>query len=80
MFKSSDPKEVKEAKEFAKWMALKAIELGGTCTGEHGIGVGKKELLEVELGKQTIQVMRDIKHVLDKNSILNPDKVFDVKK
>jgi D-lactate dehydrogenase (cytochrome) len=78
MFKANDPKEVKQAKEFAQWMALKAIELGGTCTGEHGIGTGKKELLEVELGKDTIDVMRSIKSVFDKESILNPGKVFDL--
>lgn len=80
LFKPDDPEEVKEAKNLAKWMALEAIKLGGTCTGEHGIGVGKRELLEVEMGAETIKVMKDIKLTLDRTEILNPDKVLHFKK
>jgi D-lactate dehydrogenase (cytochrome) len=49
----------------------------GTCTGEHGIGVGKKKYLPLELGHETVNVMRSIKRTLDPNGILNPDKIFD---
>ncbi len=59
-------------------MAERAIHLGGTCTGEHGVGIGKKELLRLEMGDDTIQVMRKIKKSLDEKGILNPGKVFDL--
>jgi D-lactate dehydrogenase (cytochrome) len=76
-----DPKnaeEVYRAKQLSANMALRAIELGGTCTGEHGVGVGKKEFLVKELGSNTIAMMNKIKWALDDKSILNPGKVFDV--
>lgn len=77
-FKPNDPKEVKQAKDFADWMAKRAIHLGGTCTGEHGVGIGKKELLRLEMGDATIGVMQKIKKSLDEQGILNPGKVFDL--
>lgn len=46
LFRSGDPEEVKEAKRLASDMADMAIGFGGTCTGEHGVGVGKKDKLE----------------------------------
>lgn len=55
----------------------KVIPMDGTCTGEHGIGIGKKKYLEMELGKPAIQMMRSIKQALDPNHILNPGKIFD---
>lgn len=60
-------------------MALRAIEMEGTVSGEHGIGMGKKEKLSMELGEQTLDVMRALKQSLDPNWILNPGKVFDPK-
>ncbi len=54
-----------------------ALSLGGTCTGEHGIGMGKKAKLLDEYGRELIGLMRDIKRVWDPNGILNPDKIFD---
>lgn len=66
-----------EAKDLAKSMALQAIAMGGTCTGEHGVGVGKKELLRAEVGDDTLSVMRSIKSVLDPTNIMNPGKIFD---
>lgn len=54
----------------------KAIELGGTITGEHGVGVMKAPFLELKLGKAGIAAMRAIKHALDPNNIMNPGKVF----
>ena len=56
-------------------MAL-SLELGGTITGEHGVGVLKMELLERELGDLSLEVHRDIKKALDPHGILNPGKVF----
>jgi D-lactate dehydrogenase (cytochrome) len=54
----------------------RAIEMGGTCTGEHGIGFGKREYLELEHGEAAVQVMRGIKGALDPKDTLNPGKIF----
>lgn len=54
----------------------KAIEFGGTITGEHGVGVMKAPYLEWKLGKEGIAAMRAIKNALDPNNIMNPGKVF----
>lgn len=51
--------------------------MDGTCTGEHGIGVGKKVLLEHELGSPAVNVTRTIKRALDPSGLLNPGKIFD---
>ncbi|MFC6767800.1 FAD-binding oxidoreductase [Natrinema soli] len=53
-----------------------AIELGGTATGEHGIGQGKREYLEPEHGAGAVEAMRTIKRALDPNDTLNPGKIF----
>lgn len=54
----------------------KAIELGGTITGEHGVGMMKAPYLEWKIGKEGISVMKAIKQALDPNNIMNPGKVF----
>lgn len=59
-------------------MVTKALEFDGTVTGEHGVGVGKKEFLVQELGEDAISMMRKIKFALDPHAILNPDKVFKI--
>ena len=53
-----------------------AISLGGTCTGEHGIGAGKRELLELEAGAGAMRLMNLIKRAVDPDYILNPGKVL----
>lgn len=50
--------------------------MNGTCTGEHGIGQGKRALLEKEIGETGIQVMKQIKQTFDPKGIMNPTKVF----
>lgn len=57
--------------ELIRW----TVEVGGTCTGEHGIGLGKREFLELEHGP-AVAVMREIKRLFDPNGILNPGKIF----
>ena len=59
-------------------ITLEIIAMGGTCTGEHGIGAGKIDALEVEAA-DSVGVMRSIKSALDLNGILNPGKIFAAK-
>ncbi|RMJ18234.1 hypothetical protein CDV36_002056 [Fusarium kuroshium] len=58
-------------------MMVSALEMEGTVSGEHGIGLGKKHCLQKELGPATIGVMRALKETLDPHWLLNPGKVFD---
>jgi len=55
----------------------KALELNGTATGEHGVGIGKAQFMQAEHG-ESLAIMRDIKYTLDPNGILNPGKVFPI--
>ena len=50
--------------------------LGGTISGEHGIGYVQKRYLEIALSKESIEIQKNIKKIFDPNSILNPDKIF----
>ncbi|CAM9011884.1 unnamed protein product [Wickerhamomyces anomalus] len=59
-------------------MVKRAIEAEGTCTGEHGVGYGKREFLLEELGENPINMMRRIKMSLDPLRLLNPDKIFKI--
>ncbi|MFE4417235.1 FAD-binding oxidoreductase [Streptomyces sp. NPDC056817] len=71
-----DPQGVPNAVwEAADAVFRAALDLGGTLTGEHGVGVLKKRWLELELGAESLQVHRSIKAALDPLSILNPGKV-----
>ncbi len=54
----------------------RALALGGSCSGEHGVGIGKREFLEIEHGVEALAVMRAIKTALDPRGILNPGKIF----
>lgn len=58
------------------YLFRRALKLGGTCTGEHGIGQGKIQLLAKEVGPDTLSVMKSIKNVLDPKGLLNPGKLF----
>ena len=61
--------------DFNRWVVLRALELGGTCTGEHGVGMGKQQYLVAEHGLASVALMRQIKQLLDPRAILNPGKV-----
>ncbi len=72
----SKPSERDEIREIVHAMTMKIIAMGGTCTGEHGIGAGKIDELVVETGAEAVSVMRSIKKTLDPHWILNPGKIF----
>jgi len=69
------PEETEIAKQFNRRLVARALAMEGTCTGEHGVGLGKQESLRTELGDDVIAVMRDIKRVFDPDNLLNPGKV-----
>jgi D-lactate dehydrogenase (cytochrome) len=76
LVRDGDEHERALAKEFVGSLVTRAHELGGTCTGEHGIGVGKRDALHAEVGDEGIAAMRAIKHALDPLNLLNPGKVL----
>jgi len=69
------PAELPEGKRLNDRMVERAIAMGGTCTGEHGIGLGKQDSLLKEHG-EAVAVMRSIKQVLDPDGLMNPGKIF----
>lgn len=75
MYNAKDPEERKRVEASIYRMVDRALEMEGTCTGEHGIGLGKKESLVKELGLDTIGVMQKIKAALDPRGLMNPGKV-----
>ncbi|MCK9990804.1 MAG: FAD-linked oxidase C-terminal domain-containing protein [Rugosibacter sp.] len=72
----NDTDENHRAHAFAARLAERAIRMEGTCTGEHGVGLGKREYLIPEHGIVAIDVMRTIKATLDPHNILNPGKIL----
>jgi len=70
------PEELEDVRHITHEITMKMIEMGGTCTGEHGIGSGKIQALIEETGAPAVNIMRLIKQTLDPNNILNPGKVF----
>ncbi|MGW3988287.1 FAD-binding oxidoreductase [Streptomyces sp. NPDC004830] len=75
-FDPADPEESRRAREsFDEIMAL-GLELGGTITGEHGVGVLKKEWLAREIGPVGLEMQRAVKQAFDPLNVLNPGKLF----
>ena len=62
--------------ELDKKIVARALALGGSCSGEHGVGLGKREFLAAEVGAEALAVMRGVKASLDPKGILNPGKIF----
>ena len=71
----SDPKEMEEAERLNGRLITRALAMGGTCTGEHGVGYGKAKYMTAEHG-EAVAVMRTLKQALDPDDIMNPGKMF----
>jgi D-lactate dehydrogenase (cytochrome) len=76
LFDPNDPAGLERAWEIDRKIVARGLALGGTCSGEHGVGLGKREFLEQEHGAEALAVMRGIKASLDPKGILNPGKMF----
>lgn len=78
MYDRRVPGEREKVERCVNNMVVRALEMEGTCTGEHGVGIGKKEALLMEVGRDTLDVMKSIKLSLDPYWIMNPGKIMDV--
>jgi D-lactate dehydrogenase (cytochrome) len=70
-----DERELEEVNAFNARLIRRAQAMGGTCTGEHGVGLGKMAYLVDEHGP-AVDVMRAIKRALDPDNLMNPGKIF----
>ena len=68
--------ELQEAQRLNDRLVERALAMDGTCTGEHGIGLGKKKYLVAEHGADVVDVMRSIKQAIDPRGIMNPGKIL----
>ena len=72
----NNPQEHALAEALNQKLVSRALRLGGTCTGEHGIGLHKMDFLRDEAGEGAVDMMRTIKRALDPHNIMNPGKIF----
>jgi len=70
-----DAEEIERAEKLNQRIVERALQMNGTCTGEHGVGFGKLDFLRIEHGSAAIEVMRAIKSALDPENLLNPGKM-----
>ena len=70
-----DPDEIARAELFIERLVERALAMGGTCTGEHGVGQKKMKYLEAEHGPEALALMRALKRTIDPKNIMNPGKV-----
>jgi D-lactate dehydrogenase (cytochrome) len=80
LYNAKDPRQRAAVEKCVHDMVDRALEMDGTCTGEHGVGLGKKDSLIQELGLETIGVMQSIKAALDPHWLMNPGKIIDLPK
>ncbi len=76
MLDRSIPEEAARAEQAKEQLFSQTIALGGTLSGEHGIGLSKKAFMRYELNEATLELMKRIKTLFDPNNILNPGKIF----
>ena len=78
MLDKSNPEEMKNAESIIKDLFEKVISMGGTITGEHGVGITKAPYMKMEFSAPALDLMKRIKAAFDPNNILNPGKIFPV--
>jgi D-lactate dehydrogenase (cytochrome) len=71
-----EPGGLERAWALDRKIVARALSMEGSCSGEHGVGIGKREFLEQELGTGVLDVMRSVKMALDPHGIMNPGKLF----
>lgn len=71
-----EPSELEAVLQLSERMVQRAIRMGGTCTGEHGIGLGKQNYLRLEFGTTGVELMRTLKSALDPYNLMNPGKLL----
>jgi D-lactate dehydrogenase (cytochrome) len=76
LFPDNDQAALEKAWALDREIVAQGLAFGGTCSGEHGIGLGKREFLEQEHGDGALSVMRALKATLDPKGIMNPGKMF----
>jgi len=76
MIQGTDADEVRRAEEAVEEVFRTAVEMGGTISGEHGVGMVKAPFLEMEVGPMGVSVMKRLKGCFDPNGVLNPGKIF----
>ena len=77
LYDPNNPEDLKNIRKFSDNLVNKTLSLGGTSTGEHGIGLNKKKYLKKE-HESSLFLMKNIKKALDPNNIMNPGKIFDL--
>jgi D-lactate dehydrogenase (cytochrome) len=77
MLDPANEAELAGASALSDRMVQRALSMGGTCTGEHGVGYGKMKYLEREHG-EALEVMRAVKRALDPDNRMNPGKVVEI--
>jgi len=72
----TNDEELENCRHVVHRMVERAIKLDGTCTGEHGVGIGKRRYLIDELGEGTVELMKTVKRAIDPHNLFNPGKVY----
>jgi D-lactate dehydrogenase (cytochrome) len=75
MIDPEQPDEIARVSAYAERLVERALRMGGTCSGEHGVGLGKMKYLKAEHG-EALDVMRTLKRALDPDDLMNPGKML----
>jgi len=78
LFDRNNSTETNNARLASEEVFKKAVELGGNISGEHGIGLSKKNFMSIQYSKNEIAFMKKIKKAFDPDNIFNPDKIFNI--
>ena len=76
MFDASDDEQLHRAEQYGAAILELCVEVGGTITGEHGVGIEKRDLMPIMFNKDDLDQMKRLKSVFDPGWLLNPAKVF----